>query len=248
VLAAAWDIAGEGERKAIAPLVVELIDRAQEDALDRDPHELGDAALIGRLLRAMDHDQPPPLLAQAQVVWRRIGHAALRYDPELLTIALCDASDRVEARRRLEEYLSGRTEIEARLEVLRALGETERSDLVPLLAATEEGTLRDFGRDPSSLGRALTWCFDRGAPPRFLLALARTLLAAAAKQPPPRPVAAPLARAIELASRLVNPRTRKKKPRKPRKRPGKRKAPGKNDQRRPPSLADQLGFSFDRRS
>ena len=66
VLEAAWRGASLERRKQIAPLVADLIDRAQEAALDRGPDEGLPGSLLGRFLGALERDEPPPLLPEAQ--------------------------------------------------------------------------------------------------------------------------------------------------------------------------------------
>ena len=198
ILAACWDTGDEPERRELASLVSALMDRAaQIDLSDSDLlRELGslDGRLARRLLGAIDGDGDddglPPLLGPARQVWRQIGQRAAAYDPDLLAQALAEAPDAASARRCVDTYLAGRSDIDARLEAIRAIGQTERDQLQRLMTDVIERMLQDFAGDPAALARGLRWARQRGAPPSLLRILAGGLLAAAARQqvgstPPP---------------------------------------------------------------
>ena len=242
LLVACWDHVEDGDRRQLAAMAAQLIQRAQEEAGESDLlGEMGDPSVLARLMRSFAHGEEgrPPLLGPARDVWRRIGERAIRYHPELLAWALSESKSFAEARRRIEQYRQGRGDVEAILESILGVVQTERDDLRGLIVELERQLLVTFAEDPSSLGRALKWARTRGAPTRFVRSIAQALVEAAGRHP----VSSPppwLAGELEAASRLVRP----KKPRKPRKeRPQappkvaarKKGAAGKSGARPPPT-------------
>ena len=215
LLVACWDHVEDDERRLLAAMAVSLIERAQEESAELDlPAEMGDRSVLARLMRAFEDGKEgtPPLLGPAREVWRRIGERAIGYHPELLVWALSECRGVREARRRIEQYRRGRQDVEAILESIRAIAQTERGDCGELIIELERQLVGTFADDPISLGRALKWTRSRGAPARFARSIAQALVEAAGRHP----VSSPppwLAGEVEAASRLVRP----KKPRKPRK-------------------------------
>jgi hypothetical protein len=204
-----WNASDARRQTGLAARVVDLIHRAQNDALDAllsGSQRPGPALLLllDAIERAEDDDTLPPLLPQAQAIMRRLGERALRHDPKLLAHALAEAAGEKEQRRLVDRYLEGRLgDIEVHLQTIEALHDTRQPRVLPLAEEIARATVKTFKSDHVSLARGLLYAEGHGAPRQFCKELARALRDSVEADPPAVPLAPVLARALERADELA---------------------------------------------
>src|SRR5450759_4421048 len=183
IMDALWKDAGEGMRRALARMLPDLVEMAEEDSNDMlwGSRSTGDMAAIDRIALAASKADPdlPFLAAGGLSLWRRFGLRLLPYFVELLPYALSQASQPGQRTEAVKAYVGNRVDIEAWLEALRELSMSDAKMLPSLIAETCQAMIERFRTDRIALARAIEYTLKFDAPLSLLKTLAHAYQRAA---------------------------------------------------------------------
>ena len=180
---ALWKDASEEVRRALARMLPDLMQMAEEDSNDMlwGSRSTADMAAIDRIALAASKSDPdlPFLAAGGLSLWRRFGLRLLPYFVELLPYALSQASQPGQRMEAVKAYVGNHVDIEAWLEVIRELCMGNAKMLPSLIAETSQAMLDRFRTDRIALARAIDYTVKFDAPFSLLRTLAHAYQRAA---------------------------------------------------------------------
>jgi hypothetical protein len=240
IVDALWKDGSEAVRKDLARMLPDFIELAEEDSqrMLLGSQSLPDLATIERIATAASKADPdlPFLGAGGLTLWRRFGLRLLPYFVELLPYALSQASQSSQHIEVVKAYVGNRTDIEAWLEVVGELSESDSTMQALLMKDTCKLMIERFRTDRIALARAIGRTVDFDLPFGVLKDLAHAYQRAAladGAEPSPEEDRARAVLAVMFGDRPRKSPRKGRTKRKPLRKPA------------PPSGTSQLDLPFD---